>query len=172
MFNQHFRTNEELGALYSVEDLLRAKLSGDDLTSCIHNWDAVIAGMSHVPEEITLRAIFLRELRKSTKRKHDLETYKRAKDGTKAHVPLADSVSKGFAQSGEDSQEQATDCQGSWRQVWSSSTQHSQTPQRKWWPRKVKLYGKRKWIKNALRLEIPKSWEEGHLLRFPAREVQ
>ena len=67
MFNQHFRTNEELGALYSVEDLLRVILSGDDLTSFIHNWDAVIAGMSHVPEEITLRDIFLRELRKSTK---------------------------------------------------------------------------------------------------------
>ena len=86
MFNQHFRTNEELGALYSVEDLVRVKLSGDDLTSFIHNWDAVIAGMSHVPEEITLRDIFLRELRKSTKRKHDLETYERAKDGTKEHT--------------------------------------------------------------------------------------
>ena len=37
MFNHHFRTNEELGALYSIEDLLRVKLSGDDLTSFIHN---------------------------------------------------------------------------------------------------------------------------------------
>ena len=62
MFNQHFRTNEELGALYLFEDLLRVKLSGDDLTSFIHNWDAVIAGMSHVPEEITLRDIFPRNL--------------------------------------------------------------------------------------------------------------
>ena len=86
MSNQHFRTNEELGALYSVEDLLRVKLSGDDLTSFIHNWDAVIAGMSHVPEEITLRGIFLRGLRKSTKMKHDLETYERAKDVTKEHT--------------------------------------------------------------------------------------
>ena len=49
------------------------------------NWDAVIAGMSHVPEESTLRDIFLRELRKSTKMKHDLETCERAKDGTKEH---------------------------------------------------------------------------------------
>ena len=46
MLNQHFRTNEELGALYLVADLLRVKLAGDDLTSFIHNWDAVIAGMS------------------------------------------------------------------------------------------------------------------------------
>ena len=42
--------------------------------------------MSHVPEEITLRDIFLRELRKCTKMKHDLETYERAKDGTKEHT--------------------------------------------------------------------------------------
>ena len=65
---------------------MRVKLSGDDLTSFIHNLDAVVAGMSHVPEEITLRDIFLRELRKSTKMKHDLETYERAKDGTKEHT--------------------------------------------------------------------------------------
>ena len=86
MFNQHFRTKEELGALYSVEDLLRAKLCGDDLTSFIHKRDAVIAGMSLVPEEITIRDIFLRERRKSAKMKHDLETYERAKDGTKEHT--------------------------------------------------------------------------------------
>ena len=86
MFNQHFRTNEKLGALCSVENLLKVKLSGDDLTSFIHNWDAVIAGMSHVQEEITLKDIFLRELRKSTNMKHDLETYERAKDGTKEHT--------------------------------------------------------------------------------------
>ena len=86
MFNQHFRTNEELGAPCSVEDLLRGKLSGDDVTSSIHNWDAVITGMSHVPEEITLRDIFLREVRKSTKMKHDLEMYARAEDGTKEHT--------------------------------------------------------------------------------------
>ena len=69
MFNQHFRTNEEIGALYSVEDLLGVKLSGDDLTSFIRNWHAVIARMSHVPEEITLRDIFLRELRKSSQQR-------------------------------------------------------------------------------------------------------
>ena len=61
-------------------------LCGDDFTSFIDNWDAVIAGMSHVPEKITLRDIFLKELRKSTKIKHDLETYERAKDGTKEHT--------------------------------------------------------------------------------------
>ena len=37
-------------------------------------------------QEITLRHIFLRDLRKSTKMKHDLETYERAKDGTKEHT--------------------------------------------------------------------------------------
>ena len=43
MFNQRSRAHQELGALYSVEDLLRVRLTGDDLTSYIHNWDAMIA---------------------------------------------------------------------------------------------------------------------------------
>ena len=82
--------------------------------------------MSHVPVEITLRDIFLRELRKSSKMKHDLETYERAKDGTKAegtHVPPADSIGQGPAQSREDSQEQTADSR---REVRCPSTQQSQ----------------------------------------------
>ena len=54
MFEQFFKINEEAGALYSVEDLLKVTLNSDDLSTFIHNWESVIAGMSHVPEDTTL----------------------------------------------------------------------------------------------------------------------
>ena len=37
MFEQYFITNEEVGALYSVEDLLKVSLINDDLSTFIHN---------------------------------------------------------------------------------------------------------------------------------------
>ena len=60
--DQHFKTNEEVGSLYSVEDLLRVNLLQDDLSTFIHNWESVVAGMSHVPDERTLRDILLRQI--------------------------------------------------------------------------------------------------------------
>ena len=57
MFEQLFRTNEEVGALYLVEDLLKVSLINDDISAFIRNWESVIAGVSHVPAELTLRDI-------------------------------------------------------------------------------------------------------------------
>ena len=85
MFEQYFKTNEEVGALYSVEDLLKVSLINDDLSAFTHNWESVIAGISHVPEELTLRDILLRQIRGSHRLKYDLETYDRAKEGTETH---------------------------------------------------------------------------------------
>ena len=86
LFEQHFKTNEEVGSLYSVEDLLKVNMVGDDLTSFLHNWESVIAGMSHVPEEMVLRDILLRQIRKSSRMKYDLEIYDRAKEGSTSHT--------------------------------------------------------------------------------------
>ena len=86
MFEQFFKTNEAAGSLYSVEDLLKVKLVRDDLSTFIHNWDSVIAGLNHQPEETTLRDILLRELRNSNKLKFDLEVYDRAKEGEEKHT--------------------------------------------------------------------------------------
>ncbi|OLP83032.1 hypothetical protein AK812_SmicGene36258 [Symbiodinium microadriaticum] len=77
--HQHFKTNEEVGSLYSVEDLLKVTLVGDDLATFLYNFESVIAGMSHVPDEVTLRDIFLRQLRKSHSIKDDLQIFDRAK---------------------------------------------------------------------------------------------
>ena len=35
LFDQHFKTNEEVGSLYSVEDLLKVNLLQDDLSTFI-----------------------------------------------------------------------------------------------------------------------------------------
>ena len=86
MFEQFFKTNEAAGSLYSVEDLLKVKLVRDDLSTFIHNWESVIAGLNHQPEETTLRDILLRELRNSSKPKFDLEVYDRAKEGGENHT--------------------------------------------------------------------------------------
>ena len=51
MFEQHFRTNEEAGALHSTEDLIKVVLDGNDLVSFLHSWDSVVAGMKIVPEQ-------------------------------------------------------------------------------------------------------------------------
>ncbi|CAE7938904.1 Pacrg, partial [Symbiodinium necroappetens] len=86
MFEQFFKANEAAGSLYSVEDLLKVKLNRDDLSTFIHNWESVIAGLNHQPEETTLRDILLRELRNSHKLKFDLEVYDRAKEGEEKHT--------------------------------------------------------------------------------------
>ena len=44
LFDQYFKTNEEVGSLYSVEDLLKVRLPNDDLSTFINNWESV---MSH-----------------------------------------------------------------------------------------------------------------------------
>ena len=85
LFDQHFKTNEEVGSLYSVEVLLKVTLVQDDLSTFLHNWESVIAGMSHIPDEVTLRDILLRQIRKSQRLKFDLERYDRAKEGTPEH---------------------------------------------------------------------------------------
>ena len=65
LFDQYFKTNEEVGSLYSVEDLLKVRLINDDLSTFLSNWESVMSGLSHTPDETTLRDIFLRELRQS-----------------------------------------------------------------------------------------------------------
>ena len=66
MFDDYFRVSEEAGNLFRLEDLLAVERRGDtldDLKRFISRWDSVIAGMSPVPEEASLRDIFMRQVR-------------------------------------------------------------------------------------------------------------
>ena len=58
MFEHYFKTNEEAGSLYSIEDLLKVQLSGDDLSTFIHNWESVIAGLTINPRRLPLETFF------------------------------------------------------------------------------------------------------------------
>ena len=64
---------------------MKVKLPQDDLSTFIHNWESVVAGISHVPDERTLRDILLRQIRRSARMKWDLDLYDRAKEGTSTH---------------------------------------------------------------------------------------
>ena len=50
LFDQCFKTNEEVASLYSVEDLLNVRLIGDDLNTFVNNWESVMSGLSHMPD--------------------------------------------------------------------------------------------------------------------------
>ena len=86
MFEDYFKTCEEAGSLYRVEDLLGVVKVGDtvqDLRRFINKWDATLAGMASTPEEAVLRDILLRQIRPSQLLKYDIEVFDRASE--KAH---------------------------------------------------------------------------------------
>ena len=81
MFEDYFKTSEEAGSLYRVEDLLGVVKVGDtvqDLRRFINKWDATLAGMATTPDEAVLRDILLRQIRPSQLLKYDIEVFDRA----------------------------------------------------------------------------------------------
>lgn len=86
MFDDYFKTSEEAGNLYRVEDLLNVIKVGDsiqDLKRFVKKWDATIAGMREPPEDYILRDILLRQIRSSLLLKYDIEVFDRAREGDK-----------------------------------------------------------------------------------------
>ena len=86
MFEDYFKTSEEAGSLYRVEDLLGVVKVGDtvqDLRRLVKKWDATLAGMATTPEDAVLRDILLRQIRPSQLLKYDIEVFDRASE--KAH---------------------------------------------------------------------------------------
>ena len=69
MFEDYFKTSEEAGSLYRVEDLLgvvKVSDTAQDLKRFVNKWDATLAGMATTPpEEAVLRDILLRQIRPS-----------------------------------------------------------------------------------------------------------
>ena len=81
MFDEYFRTSEEAGNLYQLEDLLKVARKGDnieDLKRFMNYWDRVLAGMNPIPEEASLRDIFMRQVRECPLIRLDIELYERA----------------------------------------------------------------------------------------------
>ena len=61
----------------------------DDLATFIRNWDAVIAGMKHMPDNNTLKDIFMREIRKTKRMEYDLKVYERSREGSYQYLVQA-----------------------------------------------------------------------------------
>ena len=83
MFEDYFKTSEEAGSLYRVEDLLGVVRTGDtvdDLKRLLNRWDATIAGMEPPPDDLVLRDILLRQIRKCHLMKYDIEAFDRASE--------------------------------------------------------------------------------------------
>ena len=83
MFEDYFKTSEEAGSLYRVEDLLGVVRTGDtvdDLKRFLNRWDATIAGMETPPDDLVLRDILLRQIRKCHLMKYDIEAFDRASE--------------------------------------------------------------------------------------------
>ena len=75
MFEDFFRTSEETGSLYGVEDLLgviRTGESAEDLNGFLNRWDATIAGMETTPDDLVLRDILFRQIIKCQLTKYDV----------------------------------------------------------------------------------------------------
>ena len=76
MIEDYFKTSEEAGSLYRVEDLLGVvKVGGKS-----NKWDATLAGMASTPEDAVLRDILLRQIRASHLLKYDIEVFDRASE--------------------------------------------------------------------------------------------
>ena len=80
MFEDYFRTSEEAGSLYRVEDLLGVVRTGEsveDLRRFLNRWDGG-SGMETPPDDLVLRDILRRQIRKCQLMKYDIEAFDRA----------------------------------------------------------------------------------------------
>jgi len=80
MLEDYFRTSEEAGSLYRVKDLLGVVRTGEsveDLRRNLNRWDATIAGMETLPDDLVLRDVLLRQIRKCQLMKYDIEAFDR-----------------------------------------------------------------------------------------------
>eukprot|EP00435_Cladocopium_sp_Y103_P035790 s3403_g9.t1 len=82
MFVDYFKTSEEAGSLYRLEDLLGVVKVGDtiqDLRRFVNKWDATLAGMASTPDDAVLRDSLLRQIRCSSQLlEYDIEVFDRA----------------------------------------------------------------------------------------------
>ncbi len=69
---EHFRTAEEEGALYGLEDLMAVNLIHDDLRTFLASCESVLAGMKQQPWTDVLHVLLLLQLRQSRQLQQDL----------------------------------------------------------------------------------------------------
>ncbi len=72
MIDQHFKISEMESPVYEAEHLFSIKLQGDRLQDLVTTWDQVLSGLGEAPNEQTLRALPLGNLRRCKAMEQDL----------------------------------------------------------------------------------------------------
>ena len=63
MIDQHFKMSEMDNSVYETDHFFSTKLKGGRLQEFVTTWDQVLSGLGKAPDEQTLRALLLRNLR-------------------------------------------------------------------------------------------------------------
>ena len=77
LIDQHFRMSEMDGGVYDTEHLFSVKMKGEKLQEFITTWDQVLAGLAKGPDDATLQALLLRNLRQCKTTEQDIAHYDR-----------------------------------------------------------------------------------------------
>jgi hypothetical protein len=82
MVYEHYKLNEELGAVYDINDLMAVTLKGDSkLEHFLITWDATLAVIKIPPGRDVYEPLFLNQLRKSQALKEEIAHYDRSERG-------------------------------------------------------------------------------------------
>mgnify|MGYP003329461154 CR=1 FL=1 len=57
-----YRISAEQGHVYDFEDILHVSLNGNNLRGFINDWEMALSGMSSIPDESVLEALFKTQL--------------------------------------------------------------------------------------------------------------
>ena len=77
LIDHHFRMSEMDGGVYDPEHLFSVKMKGEKLHEFITLWDDVLAGLGKGPDDSTLQAFLLRNLRQCKAMEQDIAHYDR-----------------------------------------------------------------------------------------------
>ena len=78
MVYEHFRTNKNLGLVYTIVDLSRVSLLGDEkLETFRNNWESTIAGMATQVEDAHLTELLLTQLLNSKELKEQITQFRK-----------------------------------------------------------------------------------------------
>ena len=75
LVDQHFKLSETDGAIHGLEHLLSVTMKQHQLDKFVADWDLVLAGIAKKPEDSTLEALFLRQLRVCKLMNDDIREY-------------------------------------------------------------------------------------------------
>ena len=70
------KLNDEAGAYYSFTDLMKVKLSGNNLQAFMILWDTTIAKMQKVPDQDVLQEVFFEQLEHCSALSHEMAQYR------------------------------------------------------------------------------------------------